>query len=131
MTDCINPECPKRIERIYNQLNDQDGICDRLHDVTKTANMVERRQAERTILIDSKMPKKWLWTIIALVAPVTGIALTILIFQATASAKFADKEMVIRHEEKICSMQKILENHVETEKQTVQKLEEILKAVRK
>ena len=57
---------------------------------------IKTDREERSIIIAGLMPRSWLWRMVVIVAPVTAIALTILIFQATAGYKFADRETTIR-----------------------------------
>lgn len=131
MTECSDRDCQRKLERLDAGIFGKDGLWDMVHESRKDIDKISDRQTARTMIIDSKMPKAWLWRIILIIAPVTGIAMTILIFQATASVRFADKDMVTRHEEKICSMERVLAAHIEVERQTVNRLDEILREVRK
>lgn len=131
MTECSDRNCQRKLDRVYSGIFGKDEIWDMVHNQKKDIDDVKDRQTEWTIVIDSKMPKAWLWRLILVVAPVTGIAMTILIFQATADAKFAKKDDVTRHDEKICAIEKNMKNQGEKDAELMRVLGEILKAVRK
>ena len=127
MVECEDRQCQRELKEVHQEVFGIDGS----KGLSEKVRTVEDNQAKRTLIIDSKMPKSWLWTIIALVAPVTGIALTILIAQATADSRFADKGIVIKHEIEICELKKVIENHLIAEQRTTEMLNKILEEVKK
>jgi len=94
MGECEDRKCQQTLNEVHQEvfgIEGSEGLSSRVKEV-------EDNQTRRTVIIDSKMPKSWLWTIILLVTPVTGFALTILISQVTADSRFANKSMVIKHD---------------------------------
>jgi len=79
MTECEDRKCQQALNEVHQEVFGVEGT----DGLKQTLKAVKDNQESRTLIINSKMPKSWLWTIIILVAPVTGIALTILISQAT------------------------------------------------
>ena len=124
--ECSDRECQQQLKAIHQEVFGLEGSEGLSHRV----KVVEENQERRTVIIDSKMPKTWLWTIIVLVAPVTSIALMILISQATADARFADKEIVTKHEAEICMLKNLVEERLKAELDQNKILDEILKAVK-
>lgn len=111
--ECSDRECQQQLKAIHQEVFGLEGSEGLSHRV----KVVEENQERRTVIIDSKMPKTWLWTIIVLVAPVTSFALMILISQATADARFADKEIVTKHEAEICALKKSVEARIESDEE--------------
>lgn len=132
--ECADRECQNELRAVHQEVFGLEGSEGLSHRV----KVVEENQERRTVIINSKMPKAWLWTIIILVAPVTSIALMILISQATADARFADKVTVTKHEAEICMLKKSVEERLESDKEIKAILEaiktyqnDILKEVKK
>ncbi|MGB5217103.1 MAG: hypothetical protein WBN66_02275 [Smithella sp.] len=124
--ECSDRDCQQELRAVHQEVFGLEGSEGLSHRV----KMVEENQERRTPIIDSKMPKAWLWTIIVLVAPVTSIALMILISQATADARFADKVTVTKHEAEICMLKNLVEERLQSDRDQMRVLDEILKAVK-